>query len=178
MKQFKFSPYPVLQTDRIRLRRVTVQDAETILFLRSNDVVNRFIDRQKLTGISDAVQYIDKINTRIANHEWIYWGISLSNHPDIIGTICLWRLSKERRYAELGYELTPEHHGKGIMSEALKAVIDYGFNVMQLSTIEAFTHSENSASVRLLERNHFTLQPERIDKGFPHNVVYTHHAKK
>ncbi|MBK7227389.1 MAG: GNAT family N-acetyltransferase, partial [Ignavibacteriales bacterium] len=70
----------------------------------------------------------------------------------LIGSICLWNLSREENKAEIGYELLPDFQGKGIAQEAMLAVLDCGFNIMLLNKIEAYTHKENSSSIKLLEK--------------------------
>jgi ribosomal-protein-alanine N-acetyltransferase len=57
---------------------------------------------------------------------------------------------------ELGYSMLTQYHGKGLMSEALAAAVDYGFNTMNLQVIHAHTHKDNIASIRLLEKAKFT----------------------
>ncbi|MHB1392864.1 MAG: GNAT family N-acetyltransferase [Clostridia bacterium] len=83
------------------------------------------------------------------------WGITPKNENKLIGSICLWNISEELSKAEIGYELMTEYQGKGIMSEAIKAVIEYGFENMKLNLIEALPYSDNIRSIKLLERNSF-----------------------
>ena len=59
------------------------------------------------------------------------------------------------------------------MNEGLNKVIDFGFSVLNLKTIEAFTHRKNEASKTLLIKNNFALEPDRKDDGFPNNTIYT-----
>ena len=73
----------------------------------------------------------------------------------------------------MGYELLPEYHRKGIMSEALKAVLNFAFNESYLQEIVAMTHKLNENSKRLLLKQDFVLQEGRIDDGFPENMVFS-----
>jgi ribosomal-protein-alanine N-acetyltransferase len=73
----------------------------------------------------------------------------------MLGSICYWNIVPEKDKAEIGYEMHSKHFGNGIMQEAIQCIIDYGFNVMQLKTIEAFPLATNSKSIRLLEKNSF-----------------------
>ena len=115
---------------------------------------------------------------RVENKETIFWGISLKNQPELIGTICLWNFSEDRKTAEVGYELLPNYHRKGIMSEALKAVLNFGFNGLYLNEILAFTNKFNENSKSLLIKNNFTLEEGRVDEGFPENLVFSLKNKK
>ncbi len=59
------------------------------------------------------------------------------------------------------------------MSEALHAVLDVGFNQINLEAIEAYTHKNNESSKSLLNKFSFKLEPHRKDEGFPNNLIYT-----
>ena len=74
-----------------------------------------------------------------------------------LGSICLWKISREDATAEIGFELLPENHGKGIMQEVIPEVIQFGFEETKLQTIEAEVSPRNLKSVRLLEKNNFKL---------------------
>ncbi len=68
-----------------------------------------------------------------------------------------WYVDHDR--AELGYVMNSENDmGKGLMSEALESVIEYGFNEMDLHRIEAMAAPDNKGSLRLLEKNRFTFE--------------------
>ncbi|HEY6504796.1 MAG TPA: GNAT family N-acetyltransferase [Chitinophagaceae bacterium] len=156
MLQLQFTPFPVLTTDRLLLRQLTIEDEKEIFTLRTDDAVNRYLDRLKARTIEDVRKFIQKINNSISNNEAIMWGISFRDDPKLTGTICFWNISREMDKAETGYELLPAYQGKGIMQEALAKVIEYGFNTMQLQRIEAFANSKNSPSAKLLLKLHFT----------------------
>lgn len=90
----------------------------------------------------------------------------------MIGSICLWNFSNNLKTAEVGYSLYPEFQNKGIMSEALKSVIDYGFNELKLDKIEAFTHSKNEPSKKLLEKNGLQINHNRKDENNSFNTIF------
>ncbi|MFM9949131.1 MAG: GNAT family N-acetyltransferase; N-acetyltransferase, partial [Saprospiraceae bacterium] len=93
-------------------------------------------------------------------------------HDDLIGTICLWNFSEDKTQAELGYELKPVFQGLGLMDEAVKSVLVYSFESIGIQTLCAFTHHNNNASRRLLEKNGFEFDPDQKDDGNVNNVVY------
>jgi ribosomal-protein-alanine N-acetyltransferase len=84
------------------------------------------------------------------------WAITLKNEPKLIGTIVYWNIIKEKDEAEVGYELLPQWHGKGIMQEALSKVIEFGFTTLGIKTIVADPKAGNQRSVKLLEKCGFT----------------------
>ena len=107
------------------------------------------------TDIAEAKTYIEKMNAGIKDKKWIIWAISDNNSKEILGTISIWNISLELETADLGYGLFSESRGRGIMSEAIKRVVSYGFNNMGLIKIVACTNSLNQKSIALLKRNGF-----------------------
>lgn len=170
-----FNPFPKLETDRLLLRNIEESDHEIILFLRSDTMINKFIERpehRKTKNKTDAIKFINEINENAKTNKSIAWGITLKNHPEIVGTICLWNFSEDRKIAEVGYDLNPSFQGKRIMSEAMKSVIDFGFTQLKLDIIEAFTHKENETSKRLLKKNGFKFMEDRTDEDNANNIIF------
>ncbi|MBV1923802.1 MAG: GNAT family N-acetyltransferase [Flavobacteriaceae bacterium] len=162
-----------LTTERLLLRKVKKQDAEAIFFLRSDAEVNKFILRNPTKSIEEAEIFISERIKDIESNKVYYWAITQKDNPKLIGSICLWNFNKDRTFAEIGYDLHPSFQKQGIMNESMNLVLDFGFNKLQLNTIEAFTHRENLGSIQLLKRNQFTLEEHRIDEGFPHNIIFS-----
>jgi ribosomal-protein-alanine N-acetyltransferase len=164
MLELNFTPFPVLVTEHLNLRQIIIGDQDAVFTLRSDESVNRYIQRKKALSVEDAQEYIHIITRNIGNNEAIVWGVSLKQAPELlIGTICLWNISREKRSVEIGYELLPAYQGKGIMQEALPAVIQYGFDIIKTEIIEAVFHKDNLQSARLLEKNHF--RPQAINEA-------------
>jgi ribosomal-protein-alanine N-acetyltransferase len=154
-----FSPFPVLETERVLLRRMTAADAGEIFFLRSNESVIRFIAREPAAHIGEAQDFIRKIDAAIDVNESVLWGIALKEFPaKLIGTICIWNLQKENFRAELGFVLDPQHWRKGYMKESILKVISYGFSTLQLHRVEARVLAGNTASSAILEATGFVKE--------------------
>jgi len=85
----------------------------------------------------------------------INWVIALKGSNKMIGNICLWNIKKEHHRAEIGYALHFDHHRKGIMDEAIRAVLEVGFRKYKFHSIEANVNPKNKASIKLLEKNKF-----------------------
>lgn len=167
--------FPEIKTERLTLRKIKEPDSDVILFLRSDKTINKFIDRpenRRTKNIADAIKHIKKLNTETKNNKSISWGITLNNDPKIIGTICLWNFSKNYKIAEVGYDLNPTFQRKGIMSEALNSVVNFGFIELNLDKIRAFTHIQNENSKKLLEKNGFNFIKDRKDNDNLSNIVF------
>jgi ribosomal-protein-alanine N-acetyltransferase len=119
------------------LREISKTDATDLFALRSNKDLMRHIDRPLAETMQDALNLIEIIITSLKNNDGITWGIALKNNLQLIGTIGFWRIIKEHHRAEIGYLLSDAFQRQGLMQEAITAVINYGFNVLQLHSIEA-----------------------------------------
>ena len=159
-----FTPFPVLKTERLILRKLSVNDDKEIFALRSDKQVNKYLGRDPSSTIEDARKFIHKIAEVVRQNEGIYWAITLSSNDNLVGTICLFNFSNENDQAEIGYELLPAFQGQGIMQEAASKVIAFGLDVIGLKAIEAYTHLENENSSNLLKKFNFRKQ-ENIDSN-------------
>ncbi|MGB5847120.1 MAG: GNAT family protein [Ignavibacteriaceae bacterium] len=173
MNKINFAPFPILKTERLTLRCLELSDDKQLFSLRSNKIVNKYIVRPQQKDIKEIRPFISKINNGINNNEWIYWVISLKDNPTLIGTICLWNFSEDKTVAEIGYELDPAFQGKGIMSEALNNIIEFGFKNIKLIAIEAYTHKNNDDSTKLLQKYNFIRDAGRVDKENSDNIIFT-----
>lgn len=154
MLQFNFTPFPTLSTERLVLRSHTSSDLQDLYRMRTNDAVTKYLDRPK-QSFEETAELLQKIMNGILNNEAISWVICRKDDPSMMGSIAFWRTIPEHHRAEIGYMLLPEHWGGGLMSEALTAVLRYGFHQMNLHSVEANVNPENLASARLLEKAGF-----------------------
>lgn len=172
MAVFDFSRFPVLETDRLVLRALAEDDIPAISRLRSDEGVNRYIDRPARVNLHEAMVFMLFIREGMRNNRWVYWAIGLGDDPRLAGTVCLWNFTEDKTTADIGYELHPDYQKRGVMNEALVAVVRYGFDTLGLQCIQAFTHPENAASTGLLQRNGFRLVPGAKDEENPAHVVF------
>jgi ribosomal-protein-alanine N-acetyltransferase len=164
--------YKALKTERLLLRALEPSDSLEILFLRSDNIVNTYVERPRTESEEDALEFIQKITNGIKTQSLCYWSINLKGKRKTLGTICLWNFSDDRKTAEIGYDLHPDYHGKGIMSEALKAVLEFGFNELLLDKIEGFTHKSNESSTKLLLKYNFNQNKKRVDSDNTNNIIF------
>ena len=178
MLAINFSPFPNLETERLFLRRVDVKDVNEIIALRSNPETMKYIPRPLVKTTEDALEHIAMMDTKIENNEGINWAITQKGNPKLIGVIGHYKIKPEHYRAEIGYMLLPEFSGKGIISEAVKEVVKYGFKGMQLHSIEAVIDPENNASAKVLEKNGFVKEAhlkenEFFEGRFLDSVIYS-----
>jgi len=151
MSTINFSPFPVLDTARLTLRRALPSDAADLLEMRSDPTVMQYIPRPLATCEEDVRDLINMIDGFIESNERINWAIEWKATGKVLGLIGYVNIKPPHYRAEVGYSLTRAWHRRGIMREALSAVIQYGFADMKLHSIEAIIDAENDASGKLLE---------------------------
>ena len=169
---FDFTTFPVLETERLTLRAINLEDAKAVFGLRANKEVNKYIQRESLKNLSEARAFIDQATNLVADNKGIFWVIESKNSAELLGTIGLRNFDVAENYAEIGYEIHPDYQERGYMTEAFEEVLEYAFEKMELKTIEAFTHKNNLASITLLHKLDFDLQVDRTDEGFEDNRIY------
>ena len=178
MLAINFTPFPNLETKRLLLRRVDKNDVNEIFALRSNPETMKYVPRPLAKTTEEALEHIAIIDAKIDSNEGINWAITIKGNPKFIGIIGHYRIKPEHFRAEIGYMLLPEFHGQGIITEAIAKVVDYGFNTMQLHSIEAIIDPDNIASATVLEKNNFVKEAhlkenEFYDGRFLDTVIYS-----
>ena len=172
MQEFSFTDFPELTTKRLVLRQLTFDDKKAIFRLRSNKEINELIERETPKNLNQAEGFIQTCLDAFENKNRVFWAVVLEDSNQLIGTIVFHKVDLENNYAEIGYEMNPDYQDEGYMSEAMSAILDFGIMSMNLKIIEAYTHHNNTASIALLEKFLFILQPERKDEAIEDNRIY------
>ena len=178
MSTFSFLPFKDLASERLLLRQITPGDVNEIFELRSDPETMKYIPRPLVTSIDEAMNHIEMIQDKTEKNEGINWAITLKGSSKMIGIIGHYRVKWEHFRSEIGYMLLPEYQGKGIISEAIQLMINYGFYEMQMHSLEAIIDPKNTASAKVLEKNNFVreahfLQNEFYDGKFLDTVIYS-----
>jgi ribosomal-protein-alanine N-acetyltransferase len=178
MLTINFHPFQNLGTERLSLRRLNANDVNEILELRGNPDTMKFIPRPLAKNTDDALEHIKMINDAIENNTGINWAITVKGSDKAIGLLGFYRIQPENHRSEIGYMILPEYSGKGYVTEAIKAILDYGFNQINLHSIEAVIDPENYASERVLQKLGFVkeahiLENELWEGKFWDTVIYS-----
>lgn len=153
--------YPILETERMYLKLLTLQHTEEVFTHFQDDEVTRFMDIEPCKDLSEAeeiIQYhLEDAGCR--------WGLFDQTTQHLIGTCGFHYLRKSDTSftAEIGFDLSKLHWGKGYMYEALQAVIHFGFSTMNLDVMDATVEPANTRSIRLLQRLGFEKEAELRD---------------
>jgi ribosomal-protein-alanine N-acetyltransferase len=165
--------FPVLSTGRLILRAATAKDVTEFHALLSIPEVTRFNnwpDAPNKTRVEGSLRWMAKVH---ASGKGCAWIIEVAGSKAIAGAIRFNRFEKKWRCGEIGYELHPDYWGKGLMTEAVRAVVGCGHQTFRLNRIDAWTLPGNAASDRVLEKSGFrhegTLRQKAWFKGAFHD---------
>jgi RimJ/RimL family protein N-acetyltransferase len=165
-----------LCTPRLKLRWMDAGDAESHYAVFSDPEVTRYWSSGPWTSIGQSHEHIAATRAAYADGSGMRLGIELRQTGALIGNASLHRFVDASRRCELGYALARAHWGYGYVSEALRALLDYGFTALDLNRVEADIDPRNTASARVLEKLGFRKEgymPERwIVQGEPADTVY------
>ncbi len=147
-----FARLPVIKTQRLILRKMTMWDASDVYRYARDKEVARHVLWEAHQSIWDSRGYIRYLLYQYRCGEPGSWGIVLQDTGRVVGSIGYMNYSADNSTVEIGYSLSREHWGKGLMTEALTAVIDETFRVLGLHRIEALHFTDNPASGRVMEK--------------------------
>lgn len=169
------SQIPTLETSRLLLRPLTLADTDFIFQHFSDPLVTQYLlDEPPLTDRAGAEEiihfYLDPSGMSRHNR----WGIHHKADDRLIGTCGYHQWSHQNQRAEIGYDLSPAYWGQGVMSEALRRVLAYGFEQMGLNRIQAVVYVENDRSAALLTRLGFAREGVMRDYHALHGQYYDH----
>ncbi len=147
-------------TERLELRPLEKRDREDLLFIFSHPEVTRYYEIETMHDPLHAEILLDHF---IANGRL---GICLKGERRIIGSCGLFAINTAYASASLGYDLSPQYWGRGIMTEALDALLCRGFSALGLNRISALTYPDNSRSIRVLSGLGFRTEGLLREFGF------------
>ena len=161
MTEFDFSIFPTLTTPRLVLRQPVPSDASDLFSFASDPEVQKYDSDPPMLEMAEAVAAIEQARERFTSNLSINWAIVLKEENRVVGGIGFYFF--ERRYynANLGYTVARPYWRRGIASEAMHALMKFGFETMRLHRINVDTRIDNIASVRLMEKIGFRYEGAR-----------------
>ena len=143
---------PTLETPRLILRRIAMSDAKDIFAYSCDEEVARHVLWTAQRSIGEAKEYCRFMMRKYRNDEPSSWGIIEKKTNKLVGTIGFMDYSEDNASVEVGYSLARWVWNCGYMTEALRRVIDYAFETMDLNRIEAQHEVTNPSSGRVMEK--------------------------
>jgi ribosomal-protein-alanine N-acetyltransferase len=169
MLQLNFNPFPNLESERLRFRKLNNEDAPEILKLRGNTEIMKYIPRPLATTLQEALDHIKIINDKIDENVDINWAITERESDKCIGIIGFYRTQPENFRTELGYMIMPEYWGKGYITEAVKRLLHFAFENLNFHSIEAVIDSRHIASEKVLIKSGFRKEAHFVEDFFYNN---------
>ena len=118
----------------------------------------QFYGHEPHRSLGDTQELIRQIQARYARREALRWGITLQGEDRVIGSCSFHHFNEGFHRAETGYELHRAYWRQGIMSEAMSAILSYGFDFLELHRVEAIIDMANEQSKGLLLKLGFTYE--------------------
>lgn len=153
-----FTYFPTLSTNRLLLRQIVPGDAEELFAIRSDEETMRFFGHEPYESLDETKDLIRQVEELYVKKEAIRWGITFQGEDRLIGACTFFRFDEGFHRAETGCELNRTFWGKGIMTEAMAAVLNFGFNELGLHRVEAIIDIANERSKGLLLKLGFTYE--------------------
>lgn len=160
--------FPEIKTERLVLRKVKEDDAKDLYNYYSNPNVTRYLDWNGPESVEDTINIIRSWNNEFKKKNFIRWAITLKGINLIIGTVVICTKDRSTDYGlfthkitdsiSIGYELSEDYWNRGIMSEAVKAVISFAFAEIGTHRIQAYVEPDNKASLHILKKMHFQVE--------------------
>lgn len=163
---------PTIDLNGVRLRPLRVADAAALYaYLRDPAVTE--LTSYPVVSVPMVEAMIERSLRRWGAGELSKWGLALQHDDQLVGTCGFNAWSQVHRWAELAFDLAQAHWGKGLMRQAVAAVLQWGYRQDHVNRVHAFVRVDNKRSERLLERIGFVregcLRNYRVCRGQPHD---------
>lgn len=141
-----------LNTGRLYLRPLQLSDAEAMHGIYADPETMRYWSSEPVSQVEDSRKLVQQDLDAAAEGTMTFWAVTERGSDAALGKCALLHYSPANRRAEIGYVLNRGYWGRGLMTEAMRAVIQYAFDEVGLHRLEADTDPANAASLRLLEK--------------------------
>jgi ribosomal-protein-alanine N-acetyltransferase len=167
-----FNEFPVLKSKRLTMRPIKIEDAPEIFDMQTDDLVMEYIAKKKTESLEDVETLIQYISEAYEKQEMLCWAAVLRDGNKIIGTCGFNRIEKENLRAEIGGALSPRYWGAGVAYEAVKQIVNYGFEGLGLHAIEAKVDAKNRSAIFLLKQLGFVREGHFKDRMYFEGSFY------
>ncbi len=149
---------PEIRAPRVSLRWLLDRDVDDLFRIYSDAEAMKYWSSLPMTDRGEAEALVASVREFFEAQTLLQWGVWHRDDSKTIGTVTLASLDLRNLRAEIGFMLSRDRWGQGLMSEALGALLDYAFGELELERIEADVDPRNEASLRLLERLGFVRE--------------------
>ena len=168
--KLNLKPFPTLYTDRLILRRITVDDIQDFFEIRSNKELMAALDKEPFKSLDETLAFMTLIEDGIESNVSVAWAVCLKSNNKMIGHVGYHRIDFVNQRAEIGYALLSQFHGEGLGSEALSVILEHGFNQFNFHSIEADINPINNSSIKLITKMGFIKEAHFKENYFFRNT--------
>ncbi|MDI9494699.1 MAG: GNAT family N-acetyltransferase [Bacillota bacterium] len=168
-----------LETDRLILRRLTIDDAENVYNNWTSDSeVSKYMRWQPHRCIEETVLTINDWINRYKDNSFYQWAITFTDNDGPIGAIGLFVVNENDMTGDIAHIISRKNWGMGIATEALKAVLKFAFEVVGFNRIESYHSVNNPASGKVMQKAGMKMegsakQKYRSNVGFEDSYMYS-----
>jgi len=163
MENLIFRGTPVLETERLILRKLRIGDSSDIYEYASDPEVSKYVTWNTHRSPDDSAGFIRYTLGRYDRDEAGEWGIVLKETNKLIGSFGFIWVESAQYCGQIGYVISRRYWNRGLMTEAVKRLIDFGFDEMGLNRIEAVHILENEASGKVMSKA--GMMPEGVQRS-------------
>ena len=150
--------FPVLETKRLVLRQVTAGDTDAIFRMMADERVTRYLGRAPFATRDEAVRRVQMFDDEFQSRSGLAWAVTQRADGQFSGICRYTHFYTFHARAEIGYLLSPQWWGQGVMPEAVSAAVGFGFERLGLHSVQADIDPANAQSRRLLEKLGFVQE--------------------
>ena len=144
-------PYPVIETPRLRLRRLFRADTEDLYEATSDPRVTKYEPWGPYSK-EETIQMVENILTQLESGLCTEWAVERKEDAKVLGLVHLNKIDFFHRSAEIGYWFSRKSWGNGYATECVRAMAEYAIKTLRMDEILAICHPDNLASLRVLEK--------------------------
>ena len=150
--------FPILETKRLYLHEITYEYRFDLFEYLSNDKVTKSLGMKSLVKVEETEEVINKIKANYTNQKSIRWGLINKENNKLIGTMGYDAIQIKNKRADIGYDINLNYWRQGFATEAMREIIKFGFDKLNLNRIGAVVYPDNIASINLLSKNGFSKE--------------------
>ncbi|HJU31950.1 MAG TPA: GNAT family N-acetyltransferase [Hyphomicrobiaceae bacterium] len=144
--------YPTLTTRRLRLRRFTANDLKGLHACFGDKDAMRYWNTPACASEAETGRWLTYLAKTSSPYDHLAWAVADRRSDRCIGMVNYHHRQTRHHKLEIGYILAPAQQGRGLMTEAVAAVVDYCVDKLHAHRVEALIHPDNVASIRLVKR--------------------------
>jgi [ribosomal protein S5]-alanine N-acetyltransferase len=167
---------PTLETDRLILRKLRLEDAEDMFEYAQDTEIARLGLWQPFYTLQDSIDDLNAVLEGYAQGNMMTWAMEHKEDRKMIGRTVLGHYEPGDSRADLGYAMNRRYWGKGYATEAIRGLVKFGFETMQLNRVGAVVLPENIASIRVLEKAGLKFEGVRREFAFIGGKYYDLHC--